>query len=268
MKKRILSIVLAICLLFTLVPTIAFAETAGGTYTQIEGTSGAGGGEGPEKLIDGSIDTKWCVTDFKGAYIVFQTSTAVQVSGYSITTGNDNATCTGRNPKNWTLYGCNDYTGSSTGSWTEIHRVKDDVLLQDVNKTTYNYAFARTETAYQYFKLEITSTKGSDVMQMSEFSLTSCEHSLGDPVTTPATCTVDGNTKITCSKCNGSMVTRIPMAHEFTGEGGACKHCSCTIEELRAGYLDENGVLRPQATGTTAISSSSTNWGSTGNKSW
>ena len=136
MKKRIISMMLVISMVLMYVPTTALAGGAGGTYTKIEGTAGVNDDEGPNKLVDGSSNTKWCVTGISDAsnadvYIIFQTSSAVNVSGYSITTGNDNATERGRNPKSWKLYGCNTTNNPerNSSSWEEIHSVTDDTVL-------------------------------------------------------------------------------------------------------------------------------------------
>ena len=102
MKKRFLSMLLAVCLLVGLLPTAALAE--GGTspaFTATDGTDGVSG-EGYEKLFDSNSATKWCVTDFDsddGAYVIFKASEAMKVTGYSITTGNDNVANPGRNPE-------------------------------------------------------------------------------------------------------------------------------------------------------------------------
>ena len=260
MKKRILSIVLAICLVLAFVPQMVFAAGAGNPYIYKEGTAGAGESEGPGMLIDGAGNTKWCVTNFSSAYIIFETSSAVNVSGYSITTGNDNAENKGRNPKNWKLYGCNNYTGSGTGTWEEIHSVTNDTVLKDVNNTTYNFVFDKTETAYQYYKLEITSIQSGDVMQMSEFALTDCNHSWYTSKTEP-TCTTAGNTTKTCTVCKGTdSVYLKPVEHDFTGEGGKCKTCGYTADEL---YVDENGMLCPVNGNTKEITEGLTAWNNT-----
>ena len=199
-KRKLLSIVLSLCMVLALMPQMVFADGAGNPYTLKEGTAGAGENEDPGSLIDGDAGTKWCVTGFESAYIIFSTDSPVNVSGYSITTGNDNAENHGRNPKNWTLYGCNEENpGRYSESWTAIHSVTNDIVLQDVNNTTYNFAFDNNETEYQYYKLEITAIRGGDVMQMSEFALVSCNHSWSEPVTTAPTCTTAGNTTKTCT---------------------------------------------------------------------
>ena len=178
------------------------------TFEALDGTLGACDEENCEMLIDGDPFTKWCVTKFSNAYIVFKASEPIYVKGYTITTGNDNEECTGRNPKNWTLQGCNDYDAEErTGSWETIDTVENDDQLQDENNKDYDFQFAVTKTAYQYFKFEITAIKGAkdNCMQMSEFTLsyTTCEHTWGtEPTRTIApTCTEGGYDVYTCTKC-------------------------------------------------------------------
>ena len=60
MRRRILSIMLAICMVLTLMPQAAFADETGKPYTFVTGTAGVGD-DGPNKLVDGFKSTKWCV---------------------------------------------------------------------------------------------------------------------------------------------------------------------------------------------------------------
>ena len=263
MKKRILSIMLAICMVLTLVPQAAFAAEAQVNYIPIAGTVRIGN-ERYGMLLDGDTNTKWCVNDFNDAYIIFQTSSAVNVSGYIITTGDDNEKNPGRNPKNWILYGCNDYDESSvSGSWEEIHSVVNDTVLQDKNKTGYHFVFDKTNTAYEYYKLQITEIQSGSVMQMSEFALIDCDHNWVS-TTKPATCTEQGYTREYCSKCNAvrkfDVISGL-LGHDFSGEGGKCTRCFKTKEELyrinvttyatKAQLMD--GTFKPYDNGTTDI---------------
>ncbi|MDD6274392.1 MAG: InlB B-repeat-containing protein [Clostridiaceae bacterium] len=245
MKKRIFSLLLAICLVAGLLPTVALAE--GISFTAIDGTAGANENETYSKLVDGDIKTKWCVTKFTDAYIIFKASASMQVTGYSITTGNDNVANTGRNPKTWTLYGSTATTDPSkdADSWEVIDSVKNDTVLQDNDLKTYNYYLAEPTKSYQYFKLEITATKGSDVMQMSEFTLTSCEHVWGTPKTTVPTCTTKGYTESTCTKCGATKIAdeKTPLGHAFSGESGACIRCTRTKDELYTFDVSKGRVI-------------------------
>ncbi|MGN0569358.1 MAG: hypothetical protein ACI4N4_02515, partial [Candidatus Fimenecus sp.] len=241
MKKRILSILLAVCLVITMFPVTALSLGEDGVdstvqYTVLEG-SGGFSGETHENIFDGDTETKWCANMSGTLYVIFKTDSPVFVSGYDITTANDNAKENGRNPKNWTLYGCNDYTAGeispaddgdvveSTGSWVPIHSVTDDTVLEDKNFTKYSYVFEKETTAYQYYKLEITKNQGDGVMQMSEFALTFCDH-VWEETGVPATCTEDGYTEKTCTVCNNSIQTILPkLGHDFSAGTGSCDRC-------------------------------------------
>ena len=96
------------------------------------------------------------------------------MTGYKITTANDNAQYTGRNPKAWTLYGstADSNPGANDSSWEKIASVSNDTKLKDVNFTTYTYTLpAETSKAYQSFKWVITARSGggNGVIQVSEF---------------------------------------------------------------------------------------------------
>ena len=98
-------------------------ETSTITFTALDGTASTNTTENYDKLIDGNkMSGKWCVTSFSshsnGVYIVFKASERIFVDGYTITTGDDNSEWTGRNPKNWTLQGCNNYNEETKeGTW-------------------------------------------------------------------------------------------------------------------------------------------------------
>ena len=198
MKKRLLRVLLVACLLVVLLPTAALAEGTG--YTFINGKVGFSG-EGPEKLFDGDINTKWCMQQSQMPWVIFKTPEAMKVTGYDITTGNDNAENPGRNPKSWKLYGSTEKLEKDSDKWEFIDEVGSDTILKDKNLTTYYYNLAApTTTAYQYFMLEIYANQGSSAMQMSEFALTSCTHAW-QTITVEPTCAEDGYTYKICSLC-------------------------------------------------------------------
>ena len=93
-------------------PSAVWAQESTVTFTAKEGTVGFSN-ESFDKLIDGKFTsddfTKWCLSfPSEGAYIIFSASERIQLTGYSIVTGNDNASNPGRNPQSWAIYGCND----------------------------------------------------------------------------------------------------------------------------------------------------------------
>ena len=110
-------------------------------------------------------------------HAIFHASHPIFVTGYKISTANDNAQYTGRNPKAWTLYGSavDSNPGVDDPSWEVIASVSSDTQLRDVNYTTYTYKLPKeTEKAYQSFKWVITARGGggNNVIQVSEFQPT------------------------------------------------------------------------------------------------
>ena len=216
------------------------------TLSPLDGTEGVSDDENYKKLIDGDkTSTKWCVTNFSSAYIVFQASEPISVNGYTITTGNDNATENGRNPKDWKLQGCNDYDAENEiGTWTDIDTVTDDTTLQDENNTDYKFSVSTTDTKYQYFRLEITAIQSGSCMQMSEFTLSysTCEHEWGTERTGTInpTCTEGGYDVFTCSKCGATkkVPNEEPVSGHTKGADGKCTGCGTYMiedaEELKA----------------------------------
>ena len=141
-----------------------------------EGSAGFSSGENYDKIVDGSTSTKWCLNGGEGnpVYNIFHASHPIYVTGYKISTANDNASFSGRNPKSWTLYGStiDSYPSKDDTSWEVIATVTNDTKLQDVNYTTYTYTLpSETTKAYQSFKWVITERKGggNNVIQVSEF---------------------------------------------------------------------------------------------------
>lgn len=107
--KKGLAVVLSAAMLAGMMPgmgsmKVSAVENGSGTdsissvkLSAISGTKGAGDAEDYGMLIDGKYSStdkedysKWCVKDFSGAYIIFSASEAGYVTGYSITTGNNN----------------------------------------------------------------------------------------------------------------------------------------------------------------------------------
>ena len=227
--RRILCYILSILMIISLCPVTAGAETVDAVeFTAIEGTRGIDNSnyyENYPNLIDGDTSTKWCVSNFSTAYIIIESSRAVPVSGYSITTGNDTKESPGRNPKDWVLYGSNDKS-----TWDTIHSVSDDKLLPSDNYKTVNYAFDKTETEYKYFKLEITANHtektGSDCMQLSEFSLEYCDHVWG--TSSYEEILHDKYEIKTCTLC-GVESRKIVSTSDHTYNNGICSICGAII---------------------------------------
>ena len=202
-------------LMLLLLPASMVAQTdydTSVTFSALEGNPVGYKGETYANLFDGKKEpnnfSKWCCKFNGSAYVFFEASKAGVPVGYTITTGNDNATFGGRNPKSWKLYGNN--TGSDD-AWELIDEVSDDEVLKDENNTSYDFT-CKCSTSYQYFIWEISAIHGAGILQVGEFELklNTCSHknadnsdALGEVIeTVEPTCTEHGYTTHKCSLCN------------------------------------------------------------------
>ena len=198
-------------LMLLFVPTRMVAQTDYDTSVTFSALAGNPEGYDNQKypnLVDGN-NTKWCCAfdSNKGAYVIFEASKAGVPMGYTITTGDDNETWGGRNPKSWKLYGNN--TGKDD-AWTLIDEVSDDKVLKDENYTSYDFP-CEGSTSYQYFKWEISAIHSGRTLQVGEFELklNTCTHlkadgssAFGEAKSVEATCTEHGYTTHECSICH------------------------------------------------------------------
>ncbi len=154
--------------------------TANFTCSAISGSSGYDN-QNYAKLIDGDKTTKWCASldhhEDNRWVCEFSTSCAVNVTGYTLTTGNDTQSGNGgngyedRNPKVWTL----EAKVNSDDDWITIDSrnvdsVPEDALpVADLADKTYTIA-ADKQGTYWYFRFVVSSTGGND-MQLSELKL-------------------------------------------------------------------------------------------------
>ncbi len=162
-------------------------------YTYDGGTSSEYG-EAPSYIVDGKKTSgnhsKWCTNagdKVNGIwYCEFHTASAVQVNGYTITTGNDNAYSNNRNPKDWVLKA----KAKETDPWTTIATVTNDATLKDENYQSFDFN-VDVHGIYQYFRFEVSATRGADVMQIEELELFKSNYgsAYGDLTVTPASAT-------------------------------------------------------------------------------
>ncbi len=180
--KRILAFILVLVMCIAVFPSRMLAAEENVTFTALDGTANNDTqGQGYSKLLDGSNFTKWCdkIGTVDGInyipYIIFKASKQVIITDYTFVTGNDNSQHTGRNPKDWTLYGCNNYNEANKtgGTWTAIHSVTDDTVMEDKNNVSFKFTIANNAGMYKYYKLVITSNHGAqyDLMQLSEMKI-------------------------------------------------------------------------------------------------
>ena len=168
-KSRLSALLLAAALL---VPSLSVKaeyvdENTGITYTAVDGSKN--GNEGFADACDGNVETKFGTGD-KPNWLIIKASKPVYLDGYTIFTANDNASWTGRNPKDWTLEGSNDKY-----HWTLLTEVKDDTVLQDVNFTPFDFEL-KTVEAFTYFRFTVKATQDAGAyMQYSELHLNGTE---------------------------------------------------------------------------------------------
>lgn len=130
-------------------------------------------------LFDGSFSNKWCSTKSQQTngvwFVEFQTNAPFIPTAYKMTTVNNIATYKGRNPKSWKLYG----KANREDEWTLISDIQDG-RMDNINNRTYTYPINKVKKSekeeakygtYMYYRLEISSVVDSDVLMLSEFSL-------------------------------------------------------------------------------------------------
>ena len=230
-------------LMLLFVPTRMVAQTdydTSVTFSALAGNpEGKSEAENFKKLFDDKKtlgnSSKWCCDFYDSANVIFKASKAGVPVGYTITTGNDNETWGGRNPKSWKLYGNN--TGSND-AWELIDEVSEDKVLKDKNYTSYDFP-CKCSTSYQYFKWEISAIHGGDILQVGEFELKlqTCSHknadgsdALGEVMeTVEPTCTEHGYTTHECSLCNSIVkVYKDDVLKPHTLTHHALKDATCT----------------------------------------
>ena len=156
----------------------AACADADGDAEKVQLTALSGDGEGDQgyaKLLDGTTSTKWCIGITEPRHIIMKADAPVFMTGYSLTTGNDNTSYKGRNWKDYTIYGANFASDSEatrdSAQWQVVKAVENDSVTKDVKYTTFDYPLDTPAAAYQYYKIEITSNKGGSSIQMSEFEM-------------------------------------------------------------------------------------------------
>ena len=217
-KSRRLSLLMLMLLTLLFVPTRMVAQTDYDTsvkFTAIEGNPvGHGIAMTYNNLFDGKKTrgnfSMWGCYFYGSAYVIFEASKAGVPVGYTITTGENNASFNGRNPLSWKLYGNN--TGEDS-NWTLIQEVSNDEKLEDKNYASYDFK-CEGSTYYKYFKWEITAIHKGNFLQVGEFELklkTTCSHKNADGSsalgkaaieTIEATCAKHGYTTHKCSICH------------------------------------------------------------------
>ncbi len=159
-------------------------------YYYLSGAPDGFGGEGQGNLFDGLSTTKWCCSftnrekgaTANGGYIIFKASRFMAPAYYALTTANDTQNNSGRNWKQWQLYGMNAADDESVtrdaAGWVLLDdkaNVPEGSGMNQLPAANYTQAyFTLSEpntTEYRYFKVELDQVVTSGLMQMSELVL-------------------------------------------------------------------------------------------------
>ncbi|MBP5167351.1 MAG: InlB B-repeat-containing protein [Oscillospiraceae bacterium] len=139
--------------------------------TVTDGYAGVKAEENYTKLLDGNINTKWCVggdgvQNGDAFSIEFAAPDYIEPCACAITTGNDAQKYPERNPLKWTL----EAKAHAGGEWVLLARSRDDETLPPLNNATM-YKPLYTEGEYCYFRLTFRGVSSGNTFQLSEFAL-------------------------------------------------------------------------------------------------
>ena len=136
------------------------------------------------KLFDKDRSTKWCVDNSTGSWetiwVDFKSNLPFRPTSYTMTTGNDTQSWSGRNPKKWKIYA----KANQNDSWTTIVNVTDGDAegLGTNNTTDYSFDIDGVNTNYQYFRFEVSEVRDKGgwqndhyVFQLAELALSGYE---------------------------------------------------------------------------------------------
>lgn len=236
MRKRLLSILTALCLCLTLLPTAALAEEEINTPAVTVISCSAwpeGGGEGftdsgVENLFDGNPNTSW-QWRYNGSnnptWVQFETSEPISVARYTLSTGKTGGSPT-FNPISWTL------NASSDGEdWVQIASVTFGGLSSEPAQSS-SFKVSPSFDKYKYFELRFTQCYGGRItLGEIELEQSTCPHTNCEETVTLPTCTKGGSTYRKCKTCHATQTTdfKPALGHDF-GKDGVCTRSGCTAK--------------------------------------
>lgn len=131
------------------------------------------------KAFDNDVNTKWGTgdrIDNKIFWTIFRTSSPVSVSGYTMTSANDDDS---RDPRSWVLYGMNSVSqpGRTDAGWTLVDQRTRVGDFPTARQTEVHYAVSPASAAYNYYLLEVDELRGGtqDRIQFAEFKFDGVE---------------------------------------------------------------------------------------------
>lgn len=115
--------------------------------------------EAKESVVDGNTGTKWLVFE-STAWVEVRLEAPVAVVHYALTSADDEPE---RDPRDWVLQGSVDGE-----TWTTLD-TRTDADFAERNQT--NEYRIDNDTAYLWYRLDITANSGADIVQLAELQL-------------------------------------------------------------------------------------------------
>ena len=145
-------------------------------YSFPNGYNYGSNGEVESNLTDLNQSTKLCVTRKSGSNTI-SSSNPISVlfslpenagfvlnGNYTMTTGNDTAQYSGRNPKSWKIEGLN----KETGAWETIVTETNNNGLASSNWSVANFTFTKQNKVFTQLRVSFTQTGNTTEFQLSE----------------------------------------------------------------------------------------------------
>ena len=233
MKKRFLSILTALTLCLTLLPTAALAEEESNTaavavisYSVWPENGKWYSDSSAESLFDGDSTTSWdWELNNNSSRVRFETSERISLVNYTLSTGKT-WNCSDFNPVSWTL------NASNNGEdWVQIHSVTDGGLSTTPAQKKI-FTVSPLIDKYNYYEFVFTVRSGGHItLGEIELEQSTCPHTDCEETVTLPTCTTGGSTYRECKTCHAKQTTDFTPAlgHDFDADG-ACKRAGCTAK--------------------------------------
>ena len=233
MKKRFLSILTALALCLTLLPTAALAEEEINTaavkvisYSVWPENGKWYSDSSAESLFDGDSTTSWdWELNNNSSRVRFETSERISLVNYTLSTG-ETWNRSDFNPVSWTL------NASNNGEdWVQIHSVTDGGLSTTPAQKKI-FTVSPLIDKYSYYEFVFTVRSGGHItLGEIELEQSTCPHTDCEETVTLPTCTKGGSTYRKCKACHATQTTdfKPALGHNF-GEDGVCTRSDCTAE--------------------------------------
>ena len=233
MKKRLFSILTALCLCLSLLPTAALAEEESNTAAVVVINYSVWPENGKwysdssaESLFDGDSTTSWdWELNNNSSRVRFETSAPISLVNYTLSTGKtwDRSDF---NPVSWTL------NASNNGEdWVQIHSVTDGGLSATPAQKKI-FTVSPLIDKYSYYEFVFTVRSGGHItLGEIELEQSTCPHTDCEETVTLPTCTKGGSTYRKCKTCHATQTTdfKPALGHDF-GEDGVCTRADCTAK--------------------------------------